>query len=88
MTALFEKDKLTNVASKLGTGTVLYDILCEDTTVIAPGGKLVAIYELHMSMASMHKQGAACIAEILHSASGLLRIQNKSSMVDTFMVET
>jgi hypothetical protein len=54
---------------------------------MAPGGKLVATCIPHMRIARAHKVGAARIAATLNIMKKFVLTVNKSSIVETFMVE-
>ena len=54
--------------------------------MIAPGGKLVTICDVHIKIESTNNKGVAHNAASLRRTNGLDRMENRSSIVDTFMV--
>lgn len=81
-------DKLTNEALNVGTTTILKEVFWVVITVIAPGGKLVTICDAHIRIESANSKGVAREAAGLNRTNGLDLMENKSSIVDTFIVET
>jgi hypothetical protein len=81
-------DKLTNEALNVGTTTIPNEVLWVVTTVIAPGGKLVTICDTHIRIDSTNSKGVARKAAGLKRINGLDLIENRSSIVDTCIVET
>lgn len=80
--------KLTNEALNVGTTTIPNEGFWVVTIVMAPGGKLVTICEAHIRTESANSRGVARKAAGLRRINGLDLMQNKSSIVDTFIVET
>jgi hypothetical protein len=56
--------------------------------VIAPGGNPVAICKSHVTIARRQRVGVARKLAILKTWKGFDRSENKSSIVETFIVET
>jgi hypothetical protein len=79
---------LTKEALNVGTDTKLFEAFCTVITVIAPGGNPVAICKSHVTIARRHRFGVARKLAVLKTYKGLDRSENKSSIVETFMLET
>lgn len=59
--------------------------VCDEATLIAPGGKLVTNCDAHMILAKPHSNGVARITAALNSRNGLALTQKSASIVETFM---
>jgi hypothetical protein len=79
---------LTNEALKDGIFTTLYDVLGAVEIVRAPGGKLIAIEDNDIINASVHSIGVAFKDAFRNIWNGFDLMENKSSIVEIFIVCT
>jgi hypothetical protein len=64
------------------------EAFCTVITVIAPGGNPLAICKSQVTIARRHRIGVARKLAVLKTWRGFDRNENKSSIVETFMLET
>jgi len=71
-------------ALNVGTTAMPKEVFWVLVIVIAPGGKLITIWEAHMMIDRANSIGAAPTTAGLRSEKGFDLMENRSSIVDTY----